>query len=64
MDRQTGEPQLDPDAYEQLRDQIVIAARALSKGQMLDLTDALHVLIRHRAPKSWNEARAGTAGFD
>lgn len=64
MDTQGSEPYLDQGAYEQLRDRIVIAARGLSKGQMLDLTDALHVLIRHRGPRSWDEARAGTAGFD
>jgi hypothetical protein len=55
--------ELDQAAYERFRDSVLIAARGLSETQLLDLADGLHVTIRHRNPKTWEEARSGTSGF-
>ena len=55
--------ELDQATYEQLRDSVFIAARKLSETQLLDLADGLHITIRRRNPRSWEEARRGTSGF-
>jgi len=44
------ERRLPADAYEQLRAEVLRAAVELSELQLLDLTDALHGVIRLRRP--------------
>lgn len=44
------ERRLPSEAYDQLRAEVLRAAVELSENQLLDLTDALHWLIRLRRP--------------
>ncbi len=41
---------LSPEAYDRVRAEMMRAAVELSESQLLDLTDALHGLIRLRRP--------------
>jgi hypothetical protein len=59
----TKDEELDEAAYERLRDSLFIAARRLSETQLLDLADGLHLTLRRRHPRDWEEARRGTSGF-
>lgn len=44
------ERRLAPEAYEQLRAEVLRAAVELSEDQLVDLTEALHGVIRLRRP--------------
>ncbi len=44
------ERQLSAEAYDQLRAEVLRAAVELSEDQLLDLTDALHGVLRLRRP--------------
>ncbi|RZJ17379.1 MAG: hypothetical protein EON91_09650 [Brevundimonas sp.] len=51
MRRVGGDPEgLDESRYEALKAQLMAATPALSREQLMDLTDALHAVIRLRRP--------------
>lgn len=58
-----SETELDYAEYEQFRDSVIIASRQLSERQLLELADGLHAMLRHRNPRTWEQARRGTSGF-
>ena len=49
--------------FEVIRDFLVVMSRRMTKEQVLELSDDLHLLLRRRETLSWDEARKGTAGF-
>lgn len=52
MRRVGGDPEgLDDSRYEALKAQLMAATPALSREQLMDLTDALHAVIRLRRPR-------------
>jgi hypothetical protein len=50
--------------FEVVRDFLVIMSRRMTKEQVLELTDDLHMLLRRRETRTWDEARQGTSGFE
>jgi hypothetical protein len=54
---------LSESQFEVLRDFVMIMSRRMSKQQVLEVSDDLHLLLRRRENRSWDEARAGTVGF-
>jgi len=49
--------------FEVIRDFVMIMSRRMSRQQVLEVSDDLHLLLRRRESLSWNEAREGTVGF-
>ena len=49
--------------FEVIRDFMMIMSRRMSKQQVLEVSDDLHLLLRRRESRDWDQARAGTAGF-
>ena len=56
--------QLSQSQFEVIRDFLVVMSRRMTKAQVLELSDDLHLLMRRREPRTWEEARHGTSGFD
>ncbi|HEY1751495.1 MAG TPA: hypothetical protein VGG29_09535 [Caulobacteraceae bacterium] len=56
--------QLSQSQFEVIRDFLVVMSRRMTKAQMLEISDDLHLVLRRRETRSWDEARQGTAGFD
>lgn len=55
---------LSQSQFEVIRDFLVVMSRRMSKEQVLELSDDLHLLLRRREARTWDEARGGTSGFD
>jgi|HubBroStandDraft_1064217.scaffolds.fasta_scaffold13452_2 hypothetical protein len=55
---------LSQSQFEVIRDFLVVMSRRMTKEQVLELSDDLHLLMRRREPRNWEEARHGTSGFD
>jgi hypothetical protein len=49
--------------FEVIRDFMMIMSRRMSRQQVLEVSADLHLLLRRRESRSWDEAREGTAGF-
>ena len=49
--------------FEVLRDFVMIMSRRMSKQQVLEVSDDLHLLLRRRESRDWDQARQEIAGF-
>jgi hypothetical protein len=49
--------------FEVIRDFMMIMSRRMSRQQVLEVSADLHLLLRRRESRSWDEAREGPAGF-
>jgi hypothetical protein len=49
--------------FEVVRDFVMIMSRRMSKEQVLEISDDLHLLLRRRQGQGWDDARQQTAGF-